>query len=184
MTQPTVLRRDRVVLRNERGQMDRIVETEWNEPADVAKERDAALKAVAAQQERDIGVELRGARAERDRGLAVISQLSSRITELERELITTRAAHEAERHATVEAIAAATARGIERDEANAPKLIAALAGLVAPTLRTYTLPADLANLADLRALERELLEYEHAQDDEQAARDHVLWVLPPAAEVE
>ncbi len=164
--------------------MDRIIETEWHEAVDVSKERDAALNAVAAQQERDIGIELRGARAERDRGLAVISQLSGRVSELETQLISIHNAHEAERQATRELVAAKLQEQIERDEAAAPKLIAALAGLVAPPAPApapYTLPADLVNVEDLRALERELLEHERSQDPDRTVRAPILWVLPPGA---
>lgn len=186
MTQSTVVRRERVAVRNDRGRIERVFETEWNEPADVAKKHAAELQAVATQQDRDLADELRAVRGERDHGRAAISQLTARVTELETQLITTRAAHEAERKATADAIAAAIEQRIERDAAETPKLAAALAELAelaraAAPPAPYTLPADLANLAGLAELERELLEIEHVRDPEQAARDHVTWVLSEVA---
>lgn len=178
MTQSTVVHRERTPVRDENGRIEYVFEREWTEGDGTHAKGPTAVAAIAKYQVRVNELQKRL----RDEGAAKDARLQA----LEAQLVALRAAHEAERSATMEAIAAATARAIERDGTETPKLLAAVAELARsvtldalPSMAApYVLPADLIDVAGLRELEQQLLEAEHVADPERAVRDRVTWVLP------
>jgi alanyl-tRNA synthetase len=154
----TVIHRERTPIRDAKGRISFVHESERVETVEEHAKHAAAINAEAQRQADELPKQVANMAAEIDRSHA-------RINELQQQLVDERAAHAAELDAIRGAVVAAAQRQIAHDEQFAAdmgdpesEIGRALASIAAhrDDNALYQLPSDLVNVAALRTLEHDL----------------------------